>query len=180
MAKSKGSGSGRRPEPEFLTIARILRPWGVRGEMKLERLSSHPEDLSTGRRVYLGDESRPFDVQGVRAQRGSLIVKLAGCDTPEQADALRGLTVSIARRDASPLRPNQYYHQQMIGLNVVTHDGDVLGRIVEIVETGANDVYVVHGPRGEVLLPARVEVIKQIDLDAGQMIVSLLPGLLPE
>jgi len=148
--------------------------------VKVELLSSNAADVSPGRRVYLGEEGRPFDVQRVRSQRGAMLLKLADCDTPEQAEALRGLTVSIARRDTSPLRPNQYYHHQIIGLEVATLDGEVLGRIVEIVETGANDVYVVRGPRGEALLPARVEVVRQIDLDAGQMIVSPLPGLLPE
>ncbi|MGH8630164.1 MAG: ribosome maturation factor RimM [Burkholderiales bacterium] len=180
MAKPEGSGNRRRPEPEFLEIGRVLRPWGVQGEVKIEVLASRPEEVKRARRVYLGEEARPFDVQRARSQRGAMLLKLAGCDTPEQADALRGLPVSIAFRDATPLRPHQFYQHQIIGLQVVTPEGDDLGQIVEILETGANDVYVVRGRRGEVLLPARVEVVKRVDLEAGQMIVSLLPGLLPD
>lgn len=180
MATGEGSGSPRRPEPEFLEIGRVLRPWGVRGEVKIAVLTSHTEEVKRARRVYLGEEARPFDVQRVRSQRGTMLLKLAGCDSPEQADMLRGLPVSIALRDASPLRPSQYYHHQIIGLRVVTPDGDNLGQIVEILETGANDVYVARGPRGEILLPARAEVVKHVDLEAGQMVVSLLPGLLPD
>lgn len=179
MTKRKGSGSRRRPEPEFLNVARVLRPWGVRGEMKVEMLSSHPEDLSPGKRVYAG-EDRSFEVLSTRSQHGNWIINLAGCDTPEQAEALRDVVLRIPRQAAAPLRPNEYYHAQIIGLSVVTVDGEALGQVTEIVKTGANDVYVVTGPRGEVLLPARAEVVRSIDLDAGRMLVSLLPGLLPE
>ncbi len=180
MTKPKGSGSRQRPEPEFFEVGRVLRPWGVRGEVKVALLSSHPEDLSPGQRVFIGADSHPFQVHRVRAQGEALIVKLAECDSPAQAEALRGLVVHIERAAAAPLRPNEYYRYQIIGLSVLTLDGDNLGSVVDIIETGANDVYVVRGPRGEVLLPARVEVVKQIDLTAGRMLVSPLPGLLPE
>lgn len=180
MAKRKGSGSGSLPEPDFLTVARVLRPWGVRGDVKIELLASHPDDLMGAKQVYLGEARTPFDVQSVRAHGGALLLKLAGCETPEQADAFRNQTIAIARADAAPLRANQYFHHQILGLNVFTVEGEPLGQIVEIIETGANDVYVVHGSRGEVLLPARAEIIRHIDLDAGQMTIALLPGLLPE
>jgi 16S rRNA processing protein RimM len=179
MAKKKGSGSRRRPEPEFLNVARVLRPWGVRGEMKVELLSSHAEDFAPGQRVY-ASEDRSFEVLSARAQRGRWIIKLAGYDTPEQAEALRDVVLRIPRQAAAPLRPNEYYHEQIIGLSVVTVDGETLGQVTEILATGANDVYVVTGSRGEVLLPARAEVVRSVDLAAGRMIVSLLPGLLPE
>lgn len=178
MTKSQGSGSVKQPEPEFLIVARVLRAWGVRGEMKVELLISSPDDLARAERVYLGDERRPFGVQGTRLHRRSLMLKLAGIDTPEQVDALRGQVIRIGNVATAPLRPNQYYQHQILGLEVVTVDGEVLGKITEILETGANDVYVARGPRGEVLLPARVEVIRQVDLEAGRMIVALLPGLI--
>jgi len=168
----------RQPEPDFLEVGRVLKPWGVRGELKIEVLTSHPEDLSPGQQILIGDAPRSFEVQSTHAKGDALILKIAGCDTPEQAEALRGQVIRIARGRATPLQPNEYYHRQIIGLTVVTLDGDELGELVDIIETGANDVYVVRGPRGEVLLPARVEVIREIDLDTGRMRVSLLPGLL--
>lgn len=180
MERHKGSGDKSQPEPAFLDVARVLRPWGIRGDLKVELLASDAESLAHARQVYLGAPRRPFKVESVRSHSGSILLKLAGCDTPEAAEAFRGLAVSIARADALPLRPNQYYHHQIIGLSVVTLDGEALGQVTEIVETGANDVYVVNGARGEILLPARAEVVRQIDLDAGQMLVALLPGLLPE
>ena len=156
----------------------MLRPWGVRGEVKVELLSSNAEALAAGRPVYVGDETRPRDVQSMRVQGRSLVVKLQGSDTPEQAEELRDQILRIAFVVAAPLQPNQYYHYQIIGLSVVTLEGEELGRITEIIETGANDVYVAQGPRGEVLLPARIEIVKQIDLDAGRMVVAPPPGLL--
>ena len=180
MERRKGSGGSLQPEPAFLDVARVLRPWGVRGDMRVELLTSDAESLARARQVFLGAPRRAFAVESVRFHSGSILLKLAGCDTPEEAEAFRGLAISIARADALPLRPNQYYHHQIIGLSVVTLDGEELGQVTEIVETGANDVYVVGGPRGEILLPARAEVVKQIDLDAGRMLVALLPGLLPE
>ena len=180
MTATRGSGGRAQPEPEFLEAARVLRPWGVRGEVKVEILSSHPEDIAPGRQVYVGEERRVCEIQGARAQGDSLIVKLAGYSTPEQAEALRGLHLYIDRSSARLLRPREYYRHQIIGLAVVTLDGAHLGKVEEILETGVHDVYVVRGPRGEVLLPARVEVIREIDLAAGVMRVALLPGLLPE
>jgi 16S rRNA processing protein RimM len=180
MAKTKGSGANAQPEPEFLEIARVLRPWGIRGEMKVELLTANLDDLAGAKRVYLGAERTPFEVRGVRLQGRAPMLKLAGCDTPEQVDALRGLAIHIPRSQAAPLRPRQYYHYQIVGLHVFTVDGEALGDVVEIVETGAHDVYVVHGSRGDVLVPARVEFVKQVDLNAGRMIVALLPGMLPD
>jgi len=180
MTTERGSGGRTQPEPVFLEVARVLRPWGVKGEVKVEILSSHPEDIAPGRRVYAGKERRVCEIQSARAQGSALIVKLAGYSTPEQAEALRGLHLYVERGSAGPLRPGEYYRHQIIGLAVVTVDGVELGKVEDILETGVHDVYVVRGPRGEVLLPARVEVIREVDLAAGVMRVALLPGLLPE
>jgi len=178
MGDDQGSGGSRQPEPALLEAARVLRPWGVHGELKVEIVSSHPEDLSPGRQVFLGEARRRFVICSARAQGANMIIGLQNCDSPEQAEALRDLALYIERDAAAPLRPNEYFHHQIIGLAVLTDDGDDLGRIEEIIETGANDVYVVRGSRGEVLLPARLEVVKRVDLAAGTMHVSLLPGLL--
>ena len=84
-------------------------------------------------------------------------------------------------QDDNPLPEGQYYHHQIIGLKVLTQQGELLGTIIEILETGANDVFVIRPSNGrEILIPDTDEVILQIDLDKGQMIIHLLPGLLPD
>jgi len=179
-AEAKGSGESTRPEPEFLEVARVLRPLGVHGELKVEVWPPHTDDLSRVATLYIGDDRQPFNVEHVRVHGEALAIKLAGCDDRSEAELLRSQLIYLHRADVTPLGPDRYYYHQIIGLQVVSIDGETLGEIVEIIETGANDVYVVHGERGEVLLPAHADVIKQIDLEAGHMIVEVLDGLLPE
>jgi 16S rRNA processing protein RimM len=158
----------------------VLKPWGVRGELKLEVLTSFPEKLGRLSHVYLGSKAVPHDVAHFHWHSGELLLLLADVRDRNAAEALRGQLVQIAREDAMPLEEGQFYEHQIIGLSVVTTEGEPLGQVVQVLVTGANDVYVVQGPRGEVLLPARVEVVREIDLDAGTMTVALLPGLLPD
>jgi 16S rRNA processing protein RimM len=170
----------RTPEPRYLAIARVLKPWGVRGELKLEVLTGFPEKLGRLKRVYLGSQAEPYDVARFHWHSGELLLQLADVRDRNTAAALRGYLVQIAREDAAELEPGQFYEHQILGLKVITTESELLGQVVQVLTTGANDVYVVHGPRGEVLLPARVEVVRKIDLDAGTMTVTLLPGLLPD
>jgi 16S rRNA processing protein RimM len=109
-----------------------------------------------------------------------LLLKLEGCDDRNGADELRGMLVQIPTEEAEPLGEGEYYHFQLIGLAVETESGERLGQVVEVLETGANDVYVVRGIRGEVLLPAVDDVIRAIDLESKRMMVRLLPGMMSE
>ena len=90
------------------------------------------------------------------------------------------MLVQISIEDAAPLEEGEYYHFQVIGVEVEMESGERLGRVTEVLETGANDVYVVRGPRGEVLIPAIESVVRVLDLEAGRMVVSPLPGMLDE
>jgi 16S rRNA processing protein RimM len=113
----------------------------------------------------------------VRLHREAALFKLNGCDDRNAAEALRGALVQIAREDAVPLQDDEYYEHQVVGMTVVEQHGTVLGTVTEIIVTGANDVYVVVGPDGELLLPAIESVILEIDLDTDQMVVQLMDGL---
>ena len=177
---SRGSGKRRAPEPRFLAVARVIKPWGVRGDLKLEVLTDFPDRLTRLTRVYIGPETVPYTVAHFRWHSGELLLRLTDVGDRNAAELLRDQLVQIARQDAVELSPGQFYEHQIIGLKVVTEDGEPLGQVVEVLATGANDVYVVQGPRGEVLLPARIEVVRTIDLDAGTMTVTLLPGLVED
>ena len=95
-------------------------------------------------------------------------------------DTLRDQLVQIPLEAAVPLEDEEYYHFQVVGVRVITDGGESLGRVAEVLVTGANDVYLVRGPRGEVLIPAIEDVVRSLDLEARQMVVTLLPGLLKE
>jgi len=179
-AKGGSAPPPRLSEPRFLIVGRVLRPHGVRGELRVEILTDYPDRLSLHRVFYLGSEPTPYPVESIRFHRGAALIKLAGCDDRTTAETLRGQWVQIPIEDAVPLEGGEYYHFQVIGLEVVTTGGESLGRVAEVLDTGANDVYVVHGPRGEVLIPAIEEVVRELDLEARRMIVEILPGLLEE
>ncbi|MGD1996321.1 MAG: ribosome maturation factor RimM [Anaerolineae bacterium] len=180
-SKSKGSGHPpSTPEPRFLAVGRVLRPHGVRGELRVKILTDYPERLSLHRVLYLGTEVHPYDVEGIRFHRGAALIKLAGCDDRNAAEELRHQLVQIPIETAIPLEEGEYYHFQVLGAEVVTDQGEPLGRIVEVLETGANDVYVIRGPRGEVLIPVIEDVVQDLDLEARRIVVTLLPGLLDE
>ena len=179
-SNSRGSGKQHIPEPRFLAVARVVKPWGVRGEIKLQVLTGFPEQIERLKRVYLGAKAVPYDVARFHWHSGVLLMQLADVRDRNAAELLRDQLVQIAVEEAVPLKPGEYYAHQIIGLNVVTAEGEPLGQVVEVLATGANDVYVVQGQRGEILLPARIEVVREIDLDAGTMTVTLLPGLLPD
>ena len=180
MPDTQGSGSHRTPEPRYLAIARVVKPFGVRGELKLKVLTGFPEKLERLSRVYVGESVAPHPVARFRWHGAKLLLQLADVHDRNAAEELRDQLVQIAREDAVPLEPGEFYEHQIVGLSVVTTDGEPLGRVVEVLATGANDVYVVHGPRGEILFPARVEAVRAIDLEAGTMTVTLLSGLLPD
>ncbi len=183
----KAGGSGERilPEPRHLVVGRILRPHGVRGELRAEIVTGYPELLSQYRFFFLSapnspDVGRQYPVEGVRLHAGIALLKLGGCDDRNAAEELRGLLVQVPIEEAVPLEADEYYHFQIIGVNVVTEAGESLGKVVQVLETGANDVFVVRGPLGEVLLPAIDEVVRELDPAAGRMVVHLLPGLIQE
>ncbi len=155
----------------------MLRPHGVRGELLLESLTDFPEHLAEQKTVYLGDPPQPHPLAGVRQRRGELILRLADCSDREAAEAFRDQLVQVEAQAAAPLPPGLYDPHQLIGLAVYTEEGEHLGELVEILETGANDVYVVQGAQGEVLLPVIADVVRTVDLDVHRLTVHLLDGL---
>ena len=176
--QDRGSGSPkRRPGPRYLAAGRVVRPFGLRGELKVELFTDYPEQLIRLRTVYLGPQAEPWKVEGVRLHKGAALFKLVGCDDRTAAEALRGLLVQIVVEDAAPLKEGEYYAYQIVGMTVVEENGTLLGKVTEIISTGANDVYLVAGPEGELLLPAIESVILEIDLEADRMVVHLLEGL---
>ncbi len=161
-----------------MTIGRVLKPWGYRGELKIEILTDFPERFASLQTVYLGDDAKPFSVEQARLHGKAARLKLKGVDSPEAAHRLRDQFVQVPTEEAVPLPKGQVYQYQLIGLRVRTTEGQALGEVAEVIETGANDVYVVRdGPR-EVLIPAIEPVVKRIDVDRGEIVIELLEGLL--
>ena len=162
-------------EPQFMAVGKVLRPQGVRGELRLEIHTGYPGHLADVDTVYIGESHLPRRLQSSRQHQKTLLIKIEGCDDRTQADALRGQLISVAATDAVALKPGQFFHHQIIGLNVVGDDGELLGVVSEILQTGSNDVYVVKNSTGELLLPAIQSVILKIE--PPQITVHLIEGL---
>ncbi len=166
--------------PRYLIIGRVLKPWGVRGELKIQIITGFPNRFASLRAVYLGDDAKSFAVERARLHSGTALLKLQGVDTPEAADAFRDLLVQVAREDAIKLPRGAHYLYELIGLRVVTTDGETLGVIDDILETGANDVYVVRTASREILIPAIEDVVKEIAVERGEVVVKMMEGLIEE
>lgn len=170
-------------------MARIARPHGVRGDLRLQALTNFPERMHRLETVYIGADPEDHDnlvkhqVTYIRPERGkadSWIVHFQGVEDRNEADSFRGRYMLVSLADAVPLENDEVYLFQVMGLEVRTTDEQILGRVEDIIETGANDVYVVRGgPYGEVLIPAIESVVLGINVETGVMRVQLLPGLLP-
>lgn len=160
----------------YIPIGQIVAPRGLGGELKVAMIAE-PEQFLALRRVYLGEGLTPFEVEQARLFHGQALLRLRGIADRDAAEAWREAIVYMLRQDATPLAEGEYYYRQIEGLTVLTAEGENLGQVVEIIATGANDVYVVRGSSGEILLPAIRQVILRVDLQAGTLLVKLLEGL---
>ncbi len=176
-SRVRGSGGKPSPEPNFFVVGRVLRAWGIRGDVKITPFTDRPEDFKQYRSVVIGPQRKHFDVKSFRPYQGNWLLHLVSVESRNEAEALHGQEILIEAAQRQK-QEGEFFAREVIGLRVQTIAGEDLGEVVEILVTGANDVYVIKGPRGEILLPARVEVIKGIDVETGVMTVELLPGLL--
>jgi 16S rRNA processing protein RimM len=161
-------------------VAQILAPHGIRGEIKCRVVTDFPEQrFKRGNRVLV--DGVAYTIQNRRIQGNVVLLRLHDVSDRAQAEALRGKEVLIRREDAVHLKEGQFFWHEVIGLSVqdaTSHE--VLGQVTDILETGANDVYVVKPPSGkEILIPAIKDVVLEIDPSQGRMIVQPLPGMLP-
>lgn len=175
----------KQTAPSYLAIGRIIAPHGIRGEVKVEVLTDFPERFKPGSRALLGagsedPEARPVKIVAARPHKGGLLVKLDIVPDRNAAELVRDRYLLIPEAEAMPLGDHENYLHDLVGLQVETTDGQLLGELREVLFTKANDVYVVRGPDGEVLLPAIRDVVLRVDLPARRMIVALPEGLLAD
>lgn len=168
-----------RPEEPIL-VGSIARAHGIKGEVVVDVWSDAPERFAPGRTVTArleGGGERAMTVQAARPFGERLLITFEGVGTRTEAEALRGADLTIPRGDAAQLPEGTHYRFELLGLRVVTRGGLELGTIADIFSTGSNDVIVVRGPRGETLLPSLASVVLSVDLERGEMVVEVPPGL---
>ena len=169
--------------PSYLLLGEILRPHGIRGELRMRVLTDYPERIASLSHVYLGkgvDDPRPkkLPITHMRMHKGYGLLQLGTISNRNDAELYRGLFVMVRLEDAVPLEDGEFYLFQLIGIEVFIEDGELLGTLSEVLETGANDVYIIQTKKyGEVLLPAIDETILQTDIENNRLVVTLPDGL---
>ncbi|HEY8489769.1 MAG TPA: ribosome maturation factor RimM [Dehalococcoidia bacterium] len=160
----------------FVAVGRVVRPWGVTGDLKVQPLTDFPEErFAPGAEVWL--RGRRYAVDGARLHRGYVYLRLTGVHSANDAEALRDALVEVPEAALRPLPPGEYYRFQILGLAVYSTEGEYLGQVRDVLTTGSNDVYVVRDDGPELLVPAIDDVVKDVDLAAGRMTVELLEGM---
>ncbi len=164
-------------EPAFVLVGKLQRAHGVNGEIAMRVDTDFPERIRRGRVLYLGDHHLAVKVLRTRWKGKLLLLRFDGYETPEDVSELSNLLAFVSVEDIPALPEGEYYHHQLIGLQVFEGE-ELLGQLSAIIETGANDVYIIEDPNGkELLIPAIPDVIKSIDVKNKHMDVRLLEGL---
>jgi 16S rRNA processing protein RimM len=173
--KTPGSPDG---EPVYLTVGFLRRPHGLQGEMVMDLHTEFPERMKSGRKLLVGEEYKPMTLASARPHQKGMLVRFQGIETPEAAGEYRNQWVYIKAKEAPKLPEGQIYQHELIGFQVIDENDQPLGELVEILETGANNVYVVKDETGgELLLPAIPSVVLNIDPGRRVMRVHILEGL---
>lgn len=168
---------------EEITIGEILRPHGVRGYVRVQPMTDDPRrfELLDSVTLCLANATRKkMRIEKTRIQQDGVLIKFAGVTTRTEAEQLRQARLLIEREQCLPLEKDQYYIFDLVGLQVKTPGGKIIGELQEVLSFPANDVYVVRLGEQEVLIPAITEVIKKVDLATGEMVIEPIDGLLPE
>ena len=166
--------------PETISVGRVLRPHGVRGEVVVEVLSDVPGRFKKGSRVTAIREGAPprlLTVATGRVHKSGAVVRFEGSDSCESAEELRGLDLEIPRSEVPKAPRGTYYHFELLGCRV-HEDGRELGRVVEVVEDGGGVMLIVEGEGRRVPVPFVKELLRKVDVAAGRIDVALPEGLL--
>lgn len=165
---------------KLVTVGRINKPHGIKGEIELTVLTDYPERFKKGSTFHL-DPPLPsiskVSVENVRKKKNVLLIKFKDVDDRTGADDLSGKEVAVTVDELAELGDDEYWHFDLVGMRVMTNDGRELGTLIEVLTGRANDVYVVRDG-DEHLIPATAEVIEKVDIENKTMVINPIPGLL--
>lgn len=164
---------------DLLQVGVITTTHGVRGEVKVFPTTDDPARFKKLKQVVLdtGKEKIDLEIAGVRFFKNLVIVKFKGIDNINDVEKYRQKSLYVTRENAVKLKKNEYFIADLIGLQVISDEEENLGTLTDVLQTGANDVYVIGEGAEEILLPAIKDCVKEVNLEEGRMVVHLLPGL---
>ena len=165
---------------EYLRVGILTNTHGLKGEVKVLPTTEDPERFLDLTRVFvpLGHgKRRELPLESVRFFKQFVIVKFAGLDRIEDVVSLKGCDLEIPREEGLPLEEGEFYIADLLGMEVYTDEQEFLGTVRDVIQTGANDVYVVRGESGEILLPAIAECVLSVSPEENRMLVHRMKGL---
>jgi len=179
LNSTNSTGSSPSDEPVFVLIGKFRRPHGIRGEVRMTVLTDFPELISPGQVIYAGERYSAYTVREIRWHGGDMLVSLKELPDRTAVEIFRNVMVYMKSEDMPELPEGDYFIHQLVGMEVITDQGEKLGTLKEILITGANDVYLVESPEGkELMIPAIEDVVLDINQDSGQILVHIISGLL--
>lgn len=165
---------------DMLQVGVITQTHGIKGEVKVFPTTDDAQRFKKLKKVTLdnGKERRELEITSVKFFKNLVILKFKGIDDINEVEKYKKAALFVTRVDAVPLGENEYFIADLIGLKVVSDEGEELGTLDDVLQTGANDVYVVKNDKGEeILVPAIKDCVKSVDIEGGEIILHLLPGL---
>lgn len=170
-------------EKAYLKAGTVTSTHGLKGEVKVFPLVDDSGRFSLFTSVFLRGKGRSFavEIEGVKFFKKMVILKLKGFDRIEDVTAFRGLDLYALRNEIAELKENQYFDEDLMGIEVFDKEGSFLGKLESVLHSPGNDVYTVKTGEGEeILLPAVRKFILSVDIENGRMVTDPLPGMLPK
>ena len=165
---------------DMLQVGVITQTHGIRGEVKVFPTTDDAARFKKLKKVTLdnGKERRELEIASVKFFKNLVILKFKGIDNINDVEKYKKAPLYVTREDAVPLGENEYFIADLIGLKVISDEGEALGILDDVLQTGANDVYVVKCDNGEeILVPAIKDCVKNVDIEGNEITLHLLPGL---
>lgn len=166
---------------KYLEIGQIVNTFGIKGMVKIKPFTDDIRRFDKLETIYIENKKgrKEYKIEEVKYHKNMVLMKLEGIQTPEQADLLRQSYLLVDRDKEEPLEEGVYYIVDLLGLEVYTEEGQLLGKVDDIFNTGSNDVYVVKDELGkQFLFPGTSEVLKEVDLEKRKITIHLIPGLM--
>ncbi len=167
---------------KYLEIGQIVNTFGIKGMVKVKPFTDDTKKrFDNLKKVYIQNknERKEYEIEEVKYHKEMVLIKFKGIENPEDANLLRNCYLVVDRDEEEPLEEGTYYIVDMIGLEVYTDEGEKLGILDDVFNSGSSDIYVVKNELGkQILLPAIEDVIKNIDMEQRKMVVHLIPGLM--
>jgi 16S rRNA processing protein RimM len=166
---------------ELVTIGVVVNTHGHLGEVRIKPLTDYPERFKTMKtlKIYKNKEIRELTIKGLKDHNGMIIARFDEINDMNQAIEIKGSEIKVNRDEVVQLPPDHFFVFDLIGLAVYTIDNEYLGLIDEVIETGANDVYIIKKPGSkDILIPALKKLVHEVNLEDKKMIVELMEGLI--